>query len=198
MIIFKIIGMLVVGFFVFVFFAALIGQFWLKNKFKKIIEQAQKNSPHSTQSQPIDIEPEVFLSLVKRSHAELSDSVNALRKEVSGLGFTEFNVYEIPEMPFSAILASYREDGLFAVIYDSGNTAHYDLLAKSSQGNIFTISNSEKDYRALSGAHVFKKLLPIRNDFTEALDFLNSEKTEDLQILSQADFEGLLLQSYQT
>ena len=145
----------------------------------------------------LDIEPEAFLSLVKRSHAELSDSVSALRKEVSGLGFTEFNVYEIPEMPFSAILASYRDDGLFAVIYDSGNTAHYDLIAKSSQGNIFTISNSANDYRALSGGHVYKKILPIRNDFSEALEFLRTEKTEELQILQVADFEGLLLQSYQ-
>ena len=197
MIIFKIIGILVVGFFVLIFFAALIGQFWLKNKFKKIIEQAKQNSPHNPQSQPIDIEPEAFLSLVKRSHADLSDSVDTLRKEVSGLGFTEFNVYEIPEMPFSAILASYRKDGLFAVIYDSNDTAHYDLIAKSSQGNIFTISNSEKDFRALSGNHVYKKQLPIRNDFSEALEFLRNEKTEDLYILQQEDFEGLLLQSYQ-
>ncbi len=189
--------MIVVGFFVFIFFAALIGQFWLKNKFKKIVEQAKQNSPHSPHSQPIDIEPEAFLSLVKRSHADLSDSVSALRKEVSGLGFTEFNVYEIPEMPFSAILASYRDDGLFAVIYDSGDIAHYDLIAKSSQGNIFTISNSEKDYRALCGNHVYKKILPIRNDFSEALEFLRTEKTEDLHILQQEDFEGLLLQSYQ-
>ena len=202
MIIFKIIGMLVVGLFVFVFVAALVGQFWLKSKFKKIIEQAKQNSPHGSQAhrpgqQPIDIEPDQFLSLVKRSYADVSDSVRALRKEISSLGFQEFNVYEIPEMPFSALLASHREDGLFAVIYDAENTAHYDLIAKSKTGAIYTVSNSDKDYRAVSGEHVLKKLLPSNENFSKALDFLQAEKTEDLQILKQGNFEGVLLQSYQ-
>ena len=188
--------MLVVGFFVFVFLLALVGQFWLKSKFKKIIEQAKQNSPHNSQ-QPIDIEPEFFLSLVKRSHADLSDSVSSLRQEISSLGFNEFNVYEIPEMPFTAILACHREDGLFAIIYDAENTAHYDLIAKSNQGNIFTVSNSNQDYRALSGEHVYKKLLSSNDSFTEALEFLRDEKKEDLQVLQQTDFEGVLLQSYQ-
>ena len=196
MIIFKIIGMLVVGFFVFVFLLALVGQFWLKSKFKKIIEQAKQNSPINSQ-QPIDIEPEIFLSLVKRSHADLSDSVSALRQEISSLGFNEFNVYEIPEMPFTAILACHREDGLFAIIYDAENTAHYDLIAKSNQGNIFTVSNSNQDYRALSGEHVYKKQLSSSDSFSAALEFLRDEKMEDLQVLQQTDFEGVLLQSYQ-
>lgn len=197
MIIFKIIGMLVVGFFVFVFVAALLGQFWLKNKVKKIIEQAKQNSPHGSQQQPIDIEPDQFLSLVKRSHADISDSVSALRQEVSSLGFHEFNVYEIPEMPFSSILASHREDGLFAVIYDSGEKPHFDLIAKSNSGAIYTVSNSDKDYRALSGEHVFKKLLASSENFSKALEFLQAEKTEDLKVLKQVNFEGVLLQSYQ-
>ena len=189
--------MLVVGLFVFVLVGALIGQFWLKNKFKKIIEQAQKNSPQGSQQQPIDIEPDQFLSLVKRSHADISDSVSALRQEVASFGFQEFNVYEIPEMPFSAILASHREDGLFAVIYDSGDKPHFDLIAKSNTGAIYTVSNSDKDYRALSGEHVFKKLLVSNESFSKALEFLQSEKTEDLQTLKQENFEGVLLQSYQ-
>ena len=188
--------MLVVGFFVFVFLLALVGQFWLKSKFKKIIEQAKQNSPINSQ-QPIDIEPEIFLSLVKRSHADLSDSVSALRQEISSLGFNEFNVYEIPEMPFTAILACHREDGLFAIIYDAENTAHYDLIAKSNQGNIFTVSNSNQDYRALSGEHVYKKQLSSSDSFSAALEFLRDEKMEDLQVLQQTDFEGVLLQSYQ-
>jgi len=197
MIIFKIIGMLVVGFFAFVFILALVGQFWLKSKFKKMIQQAKQNAPVAGQ-QPIDIEPEVFLSLVKRPHADFSDSVNAIRQEVSGLGFTEFNIYEIPEMPFEAILASHREDGLFVAIYDSQNSAHYDLIAKSNTGKIFTVSNSKQDYRALSGEHVFKKMLSPKDGLAQALEFLRTEKMEDLQILHQREFEGILLQSYQS
>ena len=201
MIIFKIIGMFVVGLFVFVFIAAFVGQFWLKSKFKKIIEQAKQNSPHGPArgpgQQPIDIEPDQFLSLVKRSYADVSDAVSSLRNEVSSLGFKEFNVYEIPEMPFSAILASHREDGLFAVIYDAENSAHYDLIAKSKTGAIYTVSNSDKDYRAVSGEQVFKKLLPNNESFSKALEFLQAEKSEDLQILKQSNFEGILLQSYQ-
>ena len=196
MIIFKIIGIIVVGFFVFVFLLAVLGQFWLKSKFKKIIEQAKRNSPTNSQ-QPIDIEPEVFLSLVKRSHADLSDSASALRQEVSSLGFKEFNVYEMPEMPFTAILACHREDGLFAVIYEAENASHYDLIAKSNQGNIFTMSNSNQDYRALSGEHVYKKLFSSGDSFSAALEFLRAEKMQDLQVLQQTDFEGVLLQSYQ-
>lgn len=189
---FKIIGMLVVGFFVFVFLLGFFGKFWIRSKLGKMIKEANEMGPAGN---PFEVEQRVNISLVKREAYSPSQAASQLSEQLRQNNFSLLNWYEIPEMQETNILGAHRDD-FFVIIYDKQNTAYFELLAETLNEEIMLLSNAAPDRKMSQYGGVYKKHLPPNTGLDAAIGFLKANVGGTLKPLSRNDFKNLYMRAH--
>ena len=191
--IFKIIGMIVVGFFVFIFVLAIAGKFWLKRKLGEFVKDANELGKSNM---PFEVAPKINISLIKLSNYLPSEKALKYRRELEQSGFERINWYEVPEMNNVQVMGAYRDDGMFAVIYDSPMSVHYDLLAVNKDNYLMVIKNAQLNMRPVIGSKVMRKQVASSVSIRDALVFFEETLSSAQVILKKSDFENIFLRSY--
>ena len=200
---FEIIGKIVVFFIVMIFLVGFAGKIWLKRKLTKFAEDMNSMNTNSmnsrqTQGNAASIEvPSIAVSLIKRSQHLHTPKTDRLVNELRDYGFEILNTYEIPEMRNVNIVSAYRNDGLFAVVYEKENFSSYELITETQNDQIYCVSNKDNPARTTLNTEINMKVLDVNSGLSEAINFIVANLPTSMNVLSAHHFDKIFLRSYQ-